>query len=64
MKWPWGRCAAEPLEDATAAVVQAERSLADAQNFQARVEMVSDDLAETLRRNHFGMAVRLAMRGS
>jgi hypothetical protein len=63
VRWPWGRCHPQPLEDATAAVEQAQRSLVDAKNFESRVARVSDDLTETLRRNHFGAAVRQAMRG-
>ena len=64
MRWPWAQRSPQPLAAATEAAMQAERSLADARNFEARVERVSNDLTETLRRNHFGPAVARAMRGA
>ena len=41
----------------------ARRSLLDARNFEVRANRVSEELTETLRRNHFANAVAKAMRG-
>lgn len=64
MRWPWRPGPTQPLADATEAAEQAQRSLADARNFDARVQRVSNDLTETLRRNNFAMAAREALRGA
>lgn len=63
MKWPWKRQHPCPSEDAASAAAIAKRSLVDARNFETRASRMSEQLTETLRRNHFAAAVAQAMRG-
>ncbi len=65
MRWPWRRRCNRDADGALAIehVAHAERALTDATNLAARADQVSDELTETLRRNHFAAAVTQAMRG-
>jgi hypothetical protein len=61
-RW-WRRRTAAPSQEAQAAAYAAGRSLLDAQNLDARVSDIADQLAQTRARNHFGAAVAASMRG-
>ncbi|MGY1773494.1 DUF7620 family protein [Blastococcus sp. SYSU D00813] len=63
MRWPWRRRPPCASEEANAAASHATRALQDARNLASRADRVSDDLAATLRRNHFAAAVVEALRG-
>jgi len=63
MRWPWKRQLPCPSAEAVSAAEHAKRSLVDARNFDRRADRISEELTETLRRNHFAAAVAKAMRG-
>lgn len=60
----WRRHHKQSIVDIEEAAQRANRCLQDAENFNMRAEKASEDLSETLRRNHFAEAVASAMQGA
>lgn len=64
MIWPFGRHHHEPSAEAQSALVRSKVSLALANDLESRSACVSEELRNTLDRNHFAQTLEETMLGA